>query len=168
MNLELVKFPSHREFISCMESSTERIIVLRSDETPREYFCLIVLQNAGGSVRIGIESYGMGLVPEWVEFSRYIVVGFNRSIAFIDKSTFDVSNELDLSSLFFYFHTEKEHKTLFIICETAFVAVDVNGSVLYRIDTDIIVDAKFLDNSVELLFMDDKSINIDLHTGLKS
>jgi hypothetical protein len=134
-------------------------------EAPREFFCIEIREDERAIANIGILSIGVGIKPSWLLYDGKLFIGFNDCIAVFTLKSFTFQREICLMSLFYEFISLQQCAHLCVVCETAVVAVLLDGSIIWRKDTDLITNYKIEDNIMKLDFMDTPSFELNLLSG---
>ena len=135
-------------------------------ENPQEFFLTEITRQNALCGCVGVVSYGMGLRPEFIEYEGFLIVGYNEKISIIKYEQFGLFKDINLETLFWKFLVIKSIPGVIVICETALLLIGDKGDVLWRIDTDLIINFEVEGQSVYITFSDFPPIHVDLITGL--
>jgi len=134
-------------------------------ESPQEFFCIELQRPSGGKSYVGIYSYGVGVKPGWRRADGRLFVGFNDRVAVVALETLCLKQEIPLLSLFWEFIDAPPTPLIAALCETAIVALHLDGSLAWRRDTGLITGSRVVDAVVRLELDGGSDLWIDLRTG---
>jgi hypothetical protein len=135
-----------------------------SAEAPREFFSVQILRDGRPVAYLGILSDGIGIKPAVLLKEGRIVVGFNNRVAVIDSDKLDLIQETVLPSLFWRF-LDLALAHLCIICETAIVSIDAEGTVRWQVLTGVIGDFELVGAQLRVKSDDEPVRLIELLSG---
>jgi len=94
-------------------------------------------------------------------------VGSDTEIYCIDLDKFMQRFSIELTGVFFLFYKYESCNCLLVVHELGALCVDINGSVVWSVDTDVVEDATYTGDSLKLKTMGDPSeLVIDVVSGL--
>lgn len=162
----LRKFDSKGELFEFVRKSTLPSHILgQNADAPREFYCIAVQESELVKANIAVLSFGIGVKPSWVFQMNTLFVGFNDRIGVLDLTSFSLLKEICVLSLFWEFVVTEQCPHIYVLCETALVAISDTGSVSWRYETDLIIDHKRVGNTLRLEFSDARPIDFDLLSG---
>jgi len=165
--VSIESFRSRAELLTYLESTGSIFTLLGEDVKVQNNFLCLKVQSGDSFLYVGILSLGSGIQPSWVLVDDHLLVGYNEQVAVFSIVDLALRVVINLLSLFFEFVTNPSLPQIYVLCETAVVAISSRGEVTWRIDTDVICDHRIENGIIALHLMDEPPVRIDLRSGEK-
>jgi len=150
---------------SLRQTRVSNLLLGEGAEAPRDFFCLEVGKAGSTVAKVGLISNVVGGSPSFRLYFGLLWVGFNDRVAVICSEPLRLVKEVELQSVFWTFLDVPGCGHVCVLCETAIAAVSLNGTVLWRVDTDLITDFSVDGTIARLQPSDAPSIRVDLISG---
>lgn len=163
--IETIRFESLRELREWALSEDRGCVVGDQLERTTEYLGLLVQSGPSAFLRVGVVSEGHGLRPAVYLRRDCVLVGFGACVKQLTLPALTEAASVSLLSLFYEFLADGVVDNVCVLCETAVVCLNPKCEVVWRVDTDIIVDWRRKANNLHLTLFDGPPLEVDLQTG---
>ena len=163
--ISIEAYSSQRELLSYLGSTGAAFTLLGEDAKIRNDFYSLKVESDDSSFHVGILSQGSGVQPSWIIVDGQLFIGYNEHVALLSTANLGRRVVINLLSLFFEFIYSPSLPHMYVLCETAVVAVARDGVIRWRIDTDVICDHRIEGCVIALRLMDEPPMCIDLESG---
>lgn len=166
-NIELKSWENKSEMLQFLENcDLGRVLLGQDAEQDKEFYSVLVRFNFSGlhCLGIGICSEGQGIIPHLLLLPKdnLLLFGFNRQVCAINLKTKNIEFQIKLDSLFSSFWEMQDIETILLFHEIGVIAINNKGKILWHSERDIIVDAIREGNDLQIYFIDQSSIRLNL------
>ncbi|MGK7902899.1 MAG: hypothetical protein AB4352_16115 [Hormoscilla sp.] len=171
--VEIKSWKSKSELMCCLSQWDLGSILLGEDADSEQkfYSALVHFQWLGihyFGVGICSEDYGLSphllLLPE----SDILLLGFNRELSGVSIKKRKIDFRIELYYLFSCFWQVKDCGLILCFHEIGVVAIGVDGRERWRYSQDIVEDAVVAGDKLQIKFMDESSVCLDIFSGAKA
>jgi len=167
--LSLYATDRESEWHGILDSCEGKRIVLGTDaQGSIRYHVITIVEGGNRSSKwgIGIRSERHGIEPSILPRPEddSVWVGYNREVVCLSLRKTGAELRLGLDSLFHQFIAIRDAPTI-ILCEAGVVALDTDGKLVWRRDTDLIQRWSLHGEFLYLQFADDLPIQLAVRTG---
>ncbi len=168
--VELKSWETKSEMLQFLAKCDSGSLLLGEDAEQEMQFlsALVSLEWSGmHHFGIGICSEGHGLSPHLLLLpnSDILLFGFNNEVSAVSIKTREVAFRIKLDSLFYSFLYMRERGVILAVYEIGVMAITESGRKLWKYEKDIIMDAYVESDNLQLKFMDDPPVNLNISSG---
>jgi len=164
-SVDMQQVESKSLLVEMLRQGEAQILLGTETDAPRNFF-VVDVRSGGATHRFGILSSIAGVKPGYAIRDDKVHVGFNWHIAVLRIGTsLEIFAQVPLWTIFWEFISVPDEQDVFVLAETAVVALTTAGDLHWRIDTDLITQFELMGTTLRLKLDDHSSMGIDLTCG---